>query len=162
MLYNACKSYLMQKLQEAGIKTNIYTSEKALERCQESHMGAVLFESERAVRNAAKKFYGDKEGERTVRKKLYDRSLTFHAIIGEYTDEAAEKIYEELIRKLGKGFYDDGNWVGIEIQGADWVDRDDSILKAKIAVQVAVVFTGGLYEDGAAAQIGDAGVTVPD
>ena len=134
----------MQKLQEAGIKTNIYTSEKALERCQESHMGAVLFESERTVRTAAKKFYGDKEGKRTVRAKLYDRTL----------------IYEELIRKLGKGFYDDGNWVGIEIQGTDWVDRDDSILKAKIAVQVAVVFTGGLYEDRPAAQIADAGVTV--
>lgn len=159
MLFSACKVYLMQKLKEAGIKSTIYTSEKAMERCQESHMGAVLFESESDSRNAAKKFYGDKEGERTVRKKLYDRTLTFHAIIGEYTDEAAEKIYEELIRKLGKGFYDDGNWVGIEVRGADWVDRDDSILKAKIAVQATVVFTGGLYEDGPAAQIADVGVT---
>lgn len=159
MLFSACKGYLMQKLKEAGIKSTIYTSEKAMERCQESHMGAVLFESESDSRNAAKTFYGNKEGERNVRKKLMDRQLTFHAVIGEYSEDAAEQIYESFLRKLGKGFYVDGNWVGIEVRGADWVDRDDSILKAKIAVQATVVFTGGLYEDGPAAQIADVGVT---
>lgn len=122
-------------------------------------MGAVLFESESDNLNAAKKYYSDKEGVYNVRKKLMDRTLTFHAIIGEYSDEKAEEIYENLLRKLGKGFYVDGNWVGIEVRGADWVDRDDSILKAKIAVQATVVFTGGLYEDGPAARIADVGVT---
>lgn len=159
MLFSACKGYLLQKLKEAGIKTTIYTSEKALERCQESHMGAVLFENESDSRNAAKTFFSAKEGERNVRKKLMDRQLTFHAVIGEYTDEAAEKIYEDFLRGLGKGFYVDGNWVGIEIRGADWVDREDSILKAKVAVQATVVFTGGLYEDGPAAQLADVSVS---
>lgn len=160
MLFSACKEHLVKTLREAGIKSTIYTSEKALERCQESHVGAVLFESESDNRNAAKTFYSGKEGERNVRKKLLDRQLTFHVVIGEYAEEKAEEIFEGFLRKIGKGIYVDGDWVGIAVQGADWVDRDDSILKAKIAVQATVTFMGGLYEDGPAAQIADVDATV--
>ena len=33
------------------------------------------------------------------------------------------------------------------MEGSDWVDADDSLLRAKIAVQTAVTFQGGLYRD---------------
>lgn len=41
----------------------------------------------------------------------------------------------------------DGNFVPIEVEGADWVDKDDSILKAQVAVQVSITFQGGVYKD---------------
>ena len=55
MLYALCKQYLIDKLKEAGIKTRPYTTRKALEKCMESHVGAVIFERETNVRNGSKK-----------------------------------------------------------------------------------------------------------
>ena len=46
MLYGESKKYLLEKLVAAGLKSKPYTTEKALEKSQESHIGAVLFESE--------------------------------------------------------------------------------------------------------------------
>ena len=47
MLYASCKQYLIDKLKEAGVKTRPYTTRKALEKCMESHVGAVIFERDR-------------------------------------------------------------------------------------------------------------------
>ena len=46
MLYTESKQYLVDKLKAAGIKSKPFTTEKALEKSQESHIGAVLFERE--------------------------------------------------------------------------------------------------------------------
>ena len=42
MLYTESKQYLIDKLKAAGIKSKPFTTEKALEKSQESHIGAVL------------------------------------------------------------------------------------------------------------------------
>ena len=47
----------------------------------------------------------------------------------------------------GFGIFVNGDHVPIEVEGADWVNKDDSILKAQVAVQVAITFQGGLYRD---------------
>ena len=44
MLYTESKQYLIDKLKAAGIKSKPFTTEKALEKSQESHIGAVLFD----------------------------------------------------------------------------------------------------------------------
>ena len=147
MLYGECKQYLINKLVGSGLKSKPYTTEKALEKSQESHVGAVLFESEAVLRNASKTYYTDKEGERTKRRKIFDRNLTFHVVIGGYTDDEVETMFETFLKNLDRGIYVDGNFVPIEVEGADWVDEDDSILKAQVAVQVTVTFSGGLYKD---------------
>ena len=46
MLYKQSKEYLLEKLKAAGLKSKPYTTQKGLEKSQESHIGAVLFESE--------------------------------------------------------------------------------------------------------------------
>ncbi len=48
---------------------------------------------------------------------------------------------------VDRGLYINGNFTGAEIEGADWVEKDDSILKAQVAVQVKVRFDGGVYRD---------------
>ena len=37
--------------------------------------------------------------------------------------------------------------MSIDFEGSEWVDADDSILKAKVAVQTFITFHGGLYLD---------------
>lgn len=146
-MYAESKQYLIQKLKEAGLKSNPYTSEKALEKSQESHIGAVLFEDESFLRNGSKTLYKDQEGAQKKRRKVFDRTLTFTVVLGDYSDEAVEGMFERFLAGLDKGIYVNGDYVPIEVEGADWVDKDDSILKAKVAVQVKVNFSGGVYKD---------------
>lgn len=147
MLYQESKQYLLEKLKGAGVKTKIYTTLKALEKSQESHLGAVLFESETFLRNGSKTRYKNQEGAQKKRRKVFDRALTFTVTIGDYTDEAVETMFEAFIGSFDSGIYVDGNFVPIEVVGANWVDKDDSILKAQVAVQVEITFNGGVYKD---------------
>lgn len=54
MLYKQSKEYLLEKLKAAGLKSKPYTTQKGIEKSQESHIGAVLFESETLLRNGSK------------------------------------------------------------------------------------------------------------
>ena len=54
MLYKQSKEYLLEKLKAAGLKSKPYTTQKGLEKSQESHIGAVLFESETFSETAPK------------------------------------------------------------------------------------------------------------
>ena len=147
MLYTDSKQYLLDKLKAAGLKSNPYTTQKALEKSSESHIGAVLFEREGFARNGSKKRYKDEEGAQHKRRKVFDRALTFTVVIGDYTDDAVETIFETFISSLDQGIYVDGNFVPIEVEGADCGDKDESILKAQVAVQVSITFQGGVYKD---------------
>lgn len=135
------------------------TTEKALEKSQESHIGAVLFERETFTRNGSKKRYRDEEGTLHKRRKIMERATTFGVIIGGYTDNEVEEIFDRFVASLDRGIYIDGNFVPIEIEGADWVDKDDSLLKAQVAVQVMITFNGGVYRDTGFAPLTDVRVT---
>lgn len=145
-MYAECKQYLIGKLKATGIRTNPYTSHKALESCQESHVGAVLFAGEDLLRNGSKTIYKD-NGATRKRRKIFDRDITMSVIIGDYSDDRVEQIFERFVQLLDKGIEVDGNYVPIEPVAADWVDRDDSILRARVAVQIKVIFHGGIYRD---------------
>ena len=147
MLYAESRQYLIEKLKLAGLKSKPYTTQKALEKSQESHLGAVLFESETILRNGSKTLFTDQTGARKKRRKVFDRGLAFTVIIGDYTDEAVESMFEAFLGQLDKGIYVNGDFVPLVVEGADWVDKDDSILKAQVAVQIKVRFDGGIYKD---------------
>ncbi|MGI6254243.1 MAG: SON protein [Acutalibacter sp.] len=146
-MYAQAKQYLVEKLKEAGLKSKPHTTQKALERSQESHVGAVLFENESFARNGSKTRYSDQTGAQKKRRKVFDRTIAFTVIIGDYTDDAVETMLESFLSGLDRGIMVDGNFVSLEVEGADWVDSDDSILKAKVAVQVKIRFDGGIYKD---------------
>ena len=147
MLYTEAKQYLLEKIKAAGVRTNPYTTWKKLRECRDSHIGAVLFEREAYTRNGSKKQFRDEAGAKHKRRKVFDRDLTFTVIIGDYTDDAVEAIFDAFISALDSGIYAAGNYIPITLDGAEWVDEDDSILKAKVAVQAAVTFHGGVYRD---------------
>ena len=155
MLYAQSKQYLIDKLREAGIKSKPYTTEKSLAKSQESHVGAVLFESESISRNGSKTHYKDEQGAQKKRRKVFDRELSFSVVIGDYTDEAVEVTFEKFLASLDRGIYVNGDFVPIEAVAADWVDKDDSLLKAQVAVQVQITFGGGVYKETDFAKVSD-------
>lgn len=146
MLYSTSKRYLLEKLKEVGFQSP-YTTQKALLKSYDSHVGAVLFESETYARNGSKKQFRDEEGARHKRRKVFDRMITFKVLIGDYTDDAVETMLEAFIKSLDTGIYDEGNFVPLEVNGVEWLDIDDSILKAKVAAQIKIDFNGGIYKD---------------
>ena len=111
MLYKQSKEYLLEKLKAAGLKSKPYTTQKGLEKSQESHIGAVLFESETLLRNGSKTRYRDQEGAQKKRRKVFDRALTFTVIIGDYTDEAVESMFGAFLSSLDRGIYVNGDYV---------------------------------------------------
>lgn len=146
-MFAECRNYLMNKLKDSGIHMEPVTSMKALRLYGDSHLAAVLFEEESINRCGSKSIYKDQTGASKQRKKIFNRELTFTVVIGEYDPEKAGAIYEEFLKNIGRGFYIDGNFVSLEPLEAEWVENADSILKAKIAIQLRVTFYGGIYAD---------------
>lgn len=141
------KEYLKQCLMAAGIKNEIATNWKNLQLKQDSHIGAILREGQTITRNGSKRNYEDQSGVRCVRTKVYDVDTVFKVVIGEYTEDDCERIFRKFLETLGDGIRLDGNYVDIEIGQVEWVEKEDSILKANIACQVPITFHGGIYRD---------------
>lgn len=159
-MFSECRAYLLNKLKAAGLKSQPFTSMKKLRTSSESHLGAVLTDGETFSRSGSKTIYTDNAGDKHKRRKVYDRKLTFTVIIGEYDQDKCEEIFLKFLSGMDAGIYVDGNYTSVEVEEADWVDEEDSILKAKIAVQVKVHFVGGIYRDTGFARVNNAEITL--
>ena len=146
-MIKVCIDILLEALKGAGIRNKLYTSQKYLSLAQESRVGAVLFEKESLQKEPQNRVYTGADGRKRKRKRLFSRMASFNIVIGEYTVEAAEAIYENFLEQLPAGFYVDGNYVSIEPDEAEWMDEKDHILKSKVAVQLLVLCNGGAYKD---------------
>ncbi|EPR07767.1 hypothetical protein [Ruminiclostridium papyrosolvens] len=154
-MFTECREYLLTKLKEAGIHSKPYTSMKRLRASQETHVGAVLFEEESFNRSGTKTIFSDQTGERHKRRKIFSRETTFSVIIGDPDPTKTETIFEAFLRIIDSGIYINGDYTPIQVEEAEWVDDDDSILKAKVAVNFKVKFLGGVYKDSDFVKISD-------
>lgn len=141
------RDFLVQALTEAGVRGKIHESIKSLKNCNEVHVGAVLRTGESFARSGSKKRYTDQSGQRKQRNKLFTRTTTLHVVIADTDEEKVERTLTNFLKHISKGLEVDRNWVDIEIGEADWVEKEDSILKSKIAVEFDVTLTGGIYTD---------------
>lgn len=141
------KNYLIDTLKKSGIKSQVYTNMKKLRQGNEPHVGAVLRNGEIFTRSGSKRRFVDQEGRQKRRIKLWDRSTSLHVVIADTSEEKVEEILETFLRNLKKGIDVDRSWTNIVVGEADWVEEGDSILKAKVAVQLDITFEGGIYED---------------
>lgn len=141
------KNYLIDKLKVAGVRGTMHTTMKSLKNCNLSHVGAVLRMNEEFTHSGSKKIYGDQEGRQRMRRKLFDRKTSLRVVIADSDEAKCEAILERFLKEVGKGLCVDGNWVGLEVKDVEWLEDEDSILKAKIATQFVVEFTGGIYQD---------------
>ncbi len=158
-MFAECQEYLVDKLRQAGVRTNIITTNKALALTRESHLGAVIFDEETFLRNGSKKVYKDQTGATRKRRKVFDRGTAFSVIIGDYKADAVDITLARFLALLDRGIYIDGNYVPIDLEASEWVDKDDSVINAKVAVNLRIIFRGGVYKDSPFAHISDVGIT---
>lgn len=156
-MYTECRKYLVETVAAVSGRQPL-TSMKRLIAAADSRVAAVLCEEEALAKDKSKRIYTDPAG-RHRRTKKYKREITFTVTIGDYNETEAEAVYNKLLEALADGIYIDGNWVEIEPSRADWAAGDDSILRAKCAVQMAVKFIGGVYTDTDFARVSDVSIT---
>ena len=131
-MYGIVLFYNMKKLRMAG----------------ETHLGAVLHNGDMFERRNSRKRYEDETGKRMVRVTRIFRTSSFNVVISDAEAARCEEIFKKFLLCIGDGVYVDGNWVDLEIGKAEWIEKDDSVLKANIAVQVEILFKHQrLYED---------------
>lgn len=144
-MFAECRKTIKESI-PGTFKGNIHTSRKTLKRNNESRVAAVLFEEDDLEKDGSKRLYMDENG-RHKRRRKYKRKLAFSVVLGEYSIEKVEEMYDSFLQNLPDGIYVNGNYVSIEPTNADWLDDEDNIMKAKCAVQVKVVCDGGIYKD---------------
>lgn len=142
------RDYLIDKLRAAGIKSTVHTSMKKLKLSGETHLGAVLHNGDTFERARSCRTYLDGSGHKKTRVTYLLRTSSFNVVISDSDDIKCEQILNRFLTGIGEGLVIDGNWIDIELGEAEWVEKDDSVLKAKIAVQIEIIFRKvRLYED---------------
>ena len=157
-MFIQCRDALKECLKQCGATSNMHTSRKKLKNSNESRVFAVLFENDGLEKNKSKRIYMDAGGKHKRRQK-FDRSLAFSVVIGEYTIEKVQEMYDKFLENIPDGIYVNGNYVDIEPTAADWIDNEDTIIQAKCAVQIKVVCKGGVYRDTDFAKAGSVEIT---
>lgn len=153
------QKYLVDKLKASGLQKEPFTTLKSLKNSSAIKLSAVLFEKETLEKSGDKKIYVD-NGTKGKRRKKYSREITFSVVIADTEQEKVEDTYLKFINAMEDGFYVDGNYVYIEPGEVAWVDKEDSIINAKCAVQITIVFKGGVYKDTPFAKISNVSIEV--
>lgn len=145
------KAFLEAALKAGGLTKTIYTSLKQLKHAAGTQYGAILRISDKPVRATSKKTFKDQQGASIIRRKLYICETVYNVVLVAADEDTLEKLLEGFLTSLERGYYDDnGNWVEVTPEETDWVDEDDCVMKAKMAVQVKIVCKYGIYKDVAA------------
>lgn len=118
-----------------------------------------MFENDALKKSENKRIYTDADGKHKRRQK-FERNITLSIVIGEYTINKVQEIYNKFLQNIPLGIYVDGNYVSIEPTAADWMDNEDTIIRAKCAVQITVVCRGGVYKDTDFAKADNVALTV--
>lgn len=148
------QEYLTNVLRQSGMKGTIHSSLKSMKHDNGVHYSGILRCTDAPVRAKPKKIFTDQEGSRAIRRKYYDMTTVYNVVMADQNEAKLERLVEGFLVNLGKGYDDgDGNWVGAEAGRVDWVDEEDCVLKSKIAVEIPVTFTYGIYKDVKAVRI---------
>lgn len=87
--------------------------------------------------------------------KLYNRTLIVDVVLGDETKRKLDTAFEAFIVSLGQMLRHNGHGIAISFDNAEWVEKKDSILNAEIAVEIPVIFTGGMYKPQTFVKISD-------
>lgn len=141
------QDYIEKKLKEAGIKTKVCRTMKELTTFSNAHVGAAIVHKDKLEREKKNKVY-EVEGSTIKRIRKFRRETTVNVVIGEFEASKCDEIFTRFLALIDRGIHDtSGNYVSIEIDEVDWVDKEDSILQSKIAAQIPITFHGGIYQD---------------
>lgn len=159
-MFVECQKELIKVLKASGCEKQPFTSKKKMETSAESRISAVLCEEETLERHKGGKVFTDAGGKKHKRTRVYNRDIAYTVVIGEYSNDRLEEIYEKFLAGFPDGIYVDGNYVAFGLSETEWMAEKDHILHAKVAVQVKVICRGGLYKDTDMVRLKDIGVEV--
>lgn len=157
------QKYLKEVLRMSGVKGQIHCSLKELKHENGIHYAGILRCTDSPDRAKSRKTFVDQKDSMAVRRKYFNMTTHYNVVIADQNEAMLETIVEAFLVNLGKGYDDgDGNWVGVEAGDVDWVDEEDSVLKSKLAVEIPVTFTYGIYRDSKAERLPDFKVDLGD
>lgn len=144
-MISECRAYLEEKLRAAmGNETKVFHTYKELAACMESHVGSVLIDGETLTESGHKAML---PGQTNPALKVLEREARFSVSMGEYTLEALEAMYESFLSSLGRVIPVGGGYSGIvTVSNAEWLLKEDNVLKANVSVVMAVTCMGGLWK----------------
>lgn len=142
-MLNECLAYLEQRLLSVmGENTPCFTRLAELKISAASRVCSAIPDSDVITFSGANAYNLDTK---TNDVKLFDRVITVGVVIGERNTEALEPLFEAFLASLDESFVHAGHTVGITLGEAGWMDEKDSLIKAKLAVEIPIIFTGGIY-----------------
>lgn len=140
------QNYLVEKLKNSGIK-KVCVSMKELQASSDIVIGAVIIDKD--ILNDVKQnkiYYSEDKTIKRIKKLARDTYI--NVIIGQSNSTKCDEIFRAFLSSIDKGIYDnDNNYIDIELKEAEWVSDKDSILKSTMAVQLTIIFHGGIYKD---------------
>lgn len=139
-----CSDYLAEKIRAVmGANCAYFTRMRELKTCAESHVAAAIVDSDLLTASGRPARNVD-IGVNDL--KLFDRTVTINVVLGEYKWQTLEPLFEQLLASLDRGLFHEGHYIPLELGEAGWVGKEDSLIKAEVAVEIPFIFKGGIYK----------------
>lgn len=154
----ACVKHLEEKIIEAmgkdfmGEKVQIFHTLKELKDCVDTRCAAILPRADTLT------FSGRPCRNLETRQddlKIYDRTLVVDVVLGDETKLMLDPAFETFVASLGQTIRHNGHGITLSFEEAEWVEKKDSVLNAEIAVELPVIFKGGVYRPQSFRRISD-------
>lgn len=156
-MYQECEQYLTGLLKAAGAKGTQYTTLEAMTRQDSSYMTGVLLDKTELERMQGRRVrYVTPQGVAMQRVQIWRQVVQYDVVICSGSKAELERVFTAFLALLAAGIEIDGNWTLIEVDPAEWAEKDNSVLRARASVRLPVRFLGGVYKDTPLQQAGEA------
>lgn len=154
------QQYLKSLLLAIGYsEARIYLRKEDLLNSQDSRQ-AGCFPYEEELERISKKVIYVKDDQKIKRKQIFKRIIKFNVIIGEYKLAEAEALYMQFLSLIAEYINLDENAIPIRLSKAEWIEKDDEVLKAKFAMHLILEFDTGIYKESPYEVLNDLGLEV--
>lgn len=147
-MIGSCREYLEEHLKSLGIM-RVYTRAEDAAKHQALPYAVVMIDGQTAQRDGSLVARADGPGpdERTLRRRLYRRTVKVLVTIVHRDRAAADAAGEAFLSGLTRRIFDTGgNAILVAAQGAE-PEEEASLLKPRETAHILVVFEGGIYAD---------------
>lgn len=142
----AYKDYFKKLLKSVDISI-IYTTTKEIE-IGASTFGAIIVNSEDIEKSNNSINFVNNNLKKIKRKEKFKRNINFQILIGDSNVNKIEERFTKILSEINEYIEDEkGNKSKITLSKAQWIDKDDTILKSKITLIIDISITESIYKD---------------
>lgn len=142
-----CSEYFKNLLKNSGLKI-VYDTLKKIAVSTTDSFGAVLPTGEDLEKSTKKYNYIDENGNIIKRREKFNRKINFQILISESNISKIEKIFTKFMSEIDEFVkLENGELALIEVGKVEYIDKNDTILKSEITLQVDILVTEKIYKD---------------